>query len=286
MYLKTDKIISTIGDITMRSYRLGGTKEYVLDPTAIVGWDDGTNVRRDNTARMNRNGDFYEPAHHSARVVSLSGTALATNRSLLQEMRDDLLGLLVEGDYKTLWVETTASKRSALVGMEGTPSWVQQTDTTAVWRMTFYSPDPFMYGVERTINVGSTTAVVGGMSYPLKYPLNYNSQTSTLVLAGVSNSGNAPAWPILKVTGDYFSGFSITDGRDRKITYTGSVSYASPVIIDTLKGTATQNGVDKSVLLSDRQWFSVSPKGSIYPKFQPVQGSSGWCDIIIRDTYI
>jgi hypothetical protein len=78
----------------------------------------------------------------------------------------------------------------------------------------------------------------------------------------------------------------LNDGRNNRVTYNGAVSQSSPVEIDMGKGTATQGGVDKTVLLSDRDWFSVLPGETIAPQFLPIQSASGWCDIIIRDTFI
>lgn len=285
MYLKNDRIVVTIKDVTFRSSRTGLGNEYVLDPTALTGWDDGTNVRRSSTVRPVSSGDFVEPSTFSARLISLSGTAVALNRAQLQTMRDRLTGLLAEGEYAELSVETSVSTRYSTVGLEGKVEWVQQLDNVAVFRVEFYAPDPYIYGFERTITLGSTTAQPGGLKYPLNYPMNYNSDSTTPKNQSISNSGNATAWPTFKITGDYFSGFSITSGSN-KLTYLGPVSYSSAIVIDTAKGTAIQDGIDKSTFLTDREWFSVAPKETIYPKFTPIQDASGWCDIMIRDTFI
>lgn len=285
MYLKTDKIVATIKNVVFRSYRTGLGNEYILDPTALTGWDDGTNIRRDATARPVSSGDFSEPSTFSSRLISFSGTAVATNRVQLQAMRDKLTGVLVEREYAQISVETAASTRYATVGLEGKVEWVQQLDNVAVFRVEFYAPDPYIYGYERVVSLGSTNGLGGGLKYALDYPLNYNAQTTTPLNQSVTNNGNISAWPKFKITGDYFSGFSITNGF-KKITYLGPVSYSSPIVIDTAKGTAIQDGVDKSSFLTDRDWFSVAPLETIYPKFTPVQDASGWCDIIIRDTFI
>lgn len=285
MYLKNDKIVVTIKNVVMRSSCIT-TKHFVLDPTAIIGWTDGTAARRDATPRATSNGDFSEKASMSSRLISLSGSAVGKDREELQELRDTFTGLLADGEYTQIAVETSIDTRYATVGLEGTPSWVQQSDTVAIWRLDLYAPDPYIYGVERSIHLGATTDVGGGLSYPLTYPINYNAQNQTAVNPYINNKGNVPAWPLFVVTGDYFSGFTITDGRDRKVSYTGSVSYYAPVVIDMAKGTATQSGVDKSIYVSERGWFAIQPNQSINPAFSPVQNASGWCDILIRDTYI
>lgn len=286
MYLKNDAITVTIGNTVMRSSRMGTPKDFVLDPTAITGWTDGTAVRRDSTVRPVSNGDFYDTAVMSARVISISGTAIASNRVLLQEMRDDLVGMLANGKYGEMSVSTGAGTRYATVGLEGTTSWIQQLDNVALWKIDLFAPDPCIYGPQQIINIGAYTTSGGGLDYILKYPLRYNSNSQTKTASSITNKGNVDAWPVFVVTGDYFSGFTITDNQDNRVTYNGTVTMNAPVEIDMGKGTAMQNGVDKSVLLSERNWISVPPQEVVRPSFTPLQSGSGWCDIMIRDTWI
>jgi hypothetical protein len=286
MYLKDDKIVATIGNVVMRSSRLGHAREYILDPTAVVGWLDGTAVRRDSTIRLSGSGDFPEKGKMSSRLISFSGTAIAASIGDLQVMRDEFVGLLADGEYQTLSVETQSATRFATVALEEATSWVQQGDTVAVWRITLYAPDPFIYGPEKVINLGATTSVAGGLDYPLDYPISYNLQGDTPLNITVTNLGNVAAWPKFVVTGPYYSGFTVSDGRDRKVVYNGVVSRTSPVTIDMARGTALQGGVDKTTLVSVRDWFPILPGEVMAPEFIPIQAASGYCDIIVRDTYV
>jgi hypothetical protein len=201
-------------------------------------------------------------------------------------MRDALMGLFLEGEYAEMAVETSTATRYAIVGLEGAVSWTQQLDNVAVFKVDLYAPDPFIYGAERITNLGANTSAGGGLDYPLSYALNYNVENENLQDSTITNRGNAPAWPKFVVTGNFYSGFVLTDGGDKKVTYNGMVTMSSPVIIDMAKGLALQNGVDKSVYVSDRNWFSVSPGETMRPTFKPIQAASGWCDIMIRDTFI
>jgi hypothetical protein len=289
MYLKNDKIVATIEDVVMRSSKVGLSQEFILDPTAVVGWTDGTAVRRDNTSRLNSHGDFSEKATMSSRIIAFSGTAVAASIHDLQEMRDRLTGLLVDGSYKVLSVETAAGKRYATVGLEGTTSWVQQGDTFASWRISFYAPDAHIYGPEQRTQAGAYV-VSGGLEYRLRYPLNYNGSEEAIYRT-VTNNGNATSYPVFVAIGDFYSGFSVLSGFGGKtVSYAGMVTTQSPVIIDMAKGTAMQNGVDKSTLLTRRDWFGIGPKETINPVFNPLAGNgeagSGWCDIIHKDTWI
>lgn len=285
MFLKNDIIVVTIKDVTMRSFKAAGLQnQYVLDPTAIVGWMDGTAVRRDATARPTSHGDFSDKATMSARVISLTGTAIAGSPGELQDLRDRLIGALSDGKYSSISVETKAGTRYATVGLEGTPQWTRLTDTAASYKIDLYAPDPYIYSAEKK-TVAGAASVQGGLAFPLAYPINYNiiGVDTTQV---VQNLGNSAAYPKFVVTGDFLSGFSVTDNLGNWVKFDGMVTFSSPVTIDMGRGVALQNNVDKTTLVSRRDWFAIPPKSTVQPVFIPTQNGSGWCDIIYRDTWI
>lgn len=290
MYLKNDRIVATIKDITFRSFKMGTGGQFVLDPTALTGWDDGTNIRRDATVRPVSSGDFTERYTFSARLISFSGTAIAPNRQELQMLRDKLTGVLTEGEYASLRVETSASVRFATVGLEGKVEWVQQLDNVASFRVEFYSPDAHLYGETRRQQAGSHITS-GGLEFALSYPLNYHANLDS-VYTVIANNGNATSYPLFEAIGDFYSGFSIQNRLGgNTVTYIGMVTRSSPVTIDMEKGTATQGGVDKTALLTSRDWFGIPPRQAITPVFIPLgtdgsAGGLGWCDIIYKDTWI
>lgn len=289
MFLKTDKIVVEIGNLTMRSYKTGVGNEFILDPTAVEGWFDGASVRRDATPRMGQDGDFYEPSKFGARLISFSGTAVASSSGDLRRMRDDLVGVITDGSYQTLSVDTMGKKRTATVSLEGTTSFVRQSDTFATFRIAFYAPDPHIYGDWQTFTTGVGTSNDGGLEYTLSYPLDYHrvgGNTDQTIM----NTGNSISWPVFKVTGNFGSGFTIYDNKGSGVEYTGRVSLDAPVTIDMAKGTASQEGIDRTILISRREWFSIAPGETIQPEMiptsDPTVNGSGWCDILYRDTWI
>jgi hypothetical protein len=283
MILKNDNLFVTIGNTVFRSTKTG-FGDFVFDADALQGFLDGVGVKRSDTVRPNQWGDFSEPSLLNARRMSLTGTAVASSPSQLLSMRDEFTSLLTDGGYKEISIQNSVGVRYITVTLDGTPSWVQKLDTVAVWKLDLYAPDPRMYGDLRSIVVTDGT-LYGGMDLPISYPMSFGGPIQTQVLS-ISNNGNTNSWPVFKVTGDYFLGFRIHDGLDSFITFDGMVSMSAPVIVDTGRGTATQNGVDKSSLLSRRDWFSIPAGGSIAPRFLPIQDAAGWCDIMYRDTWI
>jgi hypothetical protein len=283
MILKKDLLNVTIGNTVLRSSPYMNP-QFVLDDNALTGYYDGVNIKRTEAVRPNQWGDFAEPGLLGPRTLSLTGTAIADSPQQLHAMRDEFISTLSHGGYEEIGIQNTYGTRFLNVALSGSPSWVQKIDTAALWKLELYAPDPRMYGYEQSIQI-TDGSVSGGMNFPVGYPVDFGGPIVSMAMS-IYNAGNAKSWPVFKVTGNYFSGFKITDGLNSSIIFDGVVSMESPVYIDTGKGTATQNGVDKSSMLSKRDWFGIPPKSSIAPRFFPIQDAAGWCDIMYRDTWI
>lgn len=284
MYLKSEKIIINVDGVRFTSYQTA-LPQFVLDPIALTGWYDGVDVRRDITVRPTSWGDFSEGGRMAARVIAVSGTAIAKTSRQLGEMRDQFTSILSDGTYKEMSLQDSSGTRYAEVGLEGAPVWLRQSDTVASWRIALYAPDPRILGGVQRINIGEGGGEYG-LQYPLVYPLNYDLSVDSKVFKTITNDGNVDSWPEFKVTGNYAKGFSISNGRNHTVSYSGMVTTQAPVVIDMAKGTAIQNGVDKTILMKKREWFSIPPGGSIRPEFKSTVVGTGWCDIIYRDTWI
>lgn len=295
MLLKYNKLAVVLGGITMTTHNYLDTykSKFVLDSRGIVGWYDGVDMRRDITARPISTGDFAEKGYKGGRVVSLSGYAKADTIEEAQMLRDQFTSILSDGGYAEMGVasyiekpdvQSVVTERFLKVGLEGAPTWIQQTDLYASFKIDLYAPDPRLYSAPRSITLEDSTSK-GGLDLPLDYPLDFQGPTISQAIA-IWNVGNTESWPIFIVTGDYYAGFEISDGNSKKVRYEGIVSTASPVLIDLGAGVAMQNGTDKSNLLTRRDWFSIPPNSSIQPRFYPIEDAFGWCDIIYRDTWI
>lgn len=123
----------------------------------------------------------------------------------------------------------------------------------------WYAPDPRMYGA--TINSSTPLRGAGtGLVYPLTYPLSYGSPASGGSLV-FTNTGSAATEPILTVSGPLAQGFQITYVETgQHLTYSAPVG--SDIVIDCSAGTATTQGQDRTIFLSQRDWFSVPAQSS------------------------
>jgi hypothetical protein len=284
MYLHDDRLVISVGGITLRSSRIGTGPQFLLDETAIIGWTGGVDIKRNFTPRQMRSGDFQEEGHHAARYISITGIASAPTNTALKIMRDEFTGAVEPSKYESISVTDSFGVRTSTVTLGGKTNFVQLTDTAATFKMDLYAPDPYIYGPLKQLQVNSIS-FYGGASYPISFPFSFNRPPSALSLV-IDNAGNVNSWPIFVATGDLPTGFTITNNEGSTVTYSGTVSYSAPVSIDMQRGIAMQNGVDRSDNITQRQWFSIPPGSTIQPSFGALTPGPGWCDILYKDTWI
>lgn len=286
MLLENDKLIIKIGSAQFNSH-LGENPQYQLDPTAVVGWYDGVDASRTDAKRPLADGDYSELSTMSSRAITISGSAIALSGSGLMVMRDEFMGLLVNGKYRRIAVTDNSGTRYMQVGLGSAPRWTKMLDNVAVWKLDLYAPDPYLYSAKKEKQIYSPGNATGGISYPIDCGagLSFNT-TAKYQNVTLENEGNVPSWPVFTVRGEYPSGFKIRSPKGREIIYKGVVSHSAPIVIDTAKGSAVTNGVDRSYLLTKRQWFSIPPNSSIRPVFLPFTEGDGWIDVDYYSTWV
>lgn len=284
MYLQNDQMVATIGGATFRTFNGPSNPQFVFDPDGLNDFWESATTRRDDTVYPNGWGNFREPTRRGTVTFTISGTARADTPRELMDLRDLLMGICNDGAYKEFVVTTSSGiRRSRNVTLEGTPKWVQHHDTFALFQISFYSPEPYLYGDSKEIILGEGQQP-GGLAFPLSFPLNFGGPVKAQVVT-MENAGNTPAWPKFIITGNLDFGFKLDDNRGNQIVYNGMVTTQSPVTLDMAKGTAIQNNQDRSTLLGYREWFSIPAKGSIRPTFEVIQAGTGWATGYFRDTW-
>lgn len=261
-------------------------QQFIFDPDAIIGWDDTPDIKRTATARPASHGDFASRGYYGARLVTISGHAIADGPKTLYMMRDRLVSYLQDGQEHEITVFKGDELRSMKISQGSSLSWVQMFDHYAKWKVDLYAADPRMYGGVLKAQSVSQTLDGFALQFPLTYPISFGNQElpNTVIL---HNDGNSPSWPVYTVDDYLPSGFSIINGG-KSIVFSGAVLEGSPVVIDTYKGTATISGKDRSYQLTKRDWTPIPPYGTLPVEFSPLDGteSSAWVDIEWRPTWV
>lgn len=128
----------------------------------------------------------------------------------------------------------------------------------------------------------------GGLQFKnsvLIYPLQWGKQSVVNNTCSTYNRGTIVSYPVITVSGDFPTGFSITNQQTgEKLSYSEPVNWGSPVIMYCSTRTASSNGVDVTRNLSERGFPSVPPRGDLSLSFSA--HGVGTCEVVVRDAYI
>lgn len=122
----------------------------------------------------------------------------------------------------------------------------------------FFAPDPRQYGLASSQSAG-LRSVGTGLAFPVALPMDFGA-TPTGGRLQFTNTGTTSSEPIFTISGALAAGFTITYIETGQ-TLTYSAPVGSPLVIDCGAGTVMTQGQDRSVYLTQRNWFSV-PGGS------------------------
>lgn len=127
------------------------------------------------------------------------------------------------------------------------------------------APDPFKYRIPgySPVETEPSTPGTGGLEFPLEFPLVFGAPSEGGSVT-VSNTGNAPSWPILELTGPGV-GMTITadNGRQLKFLSDYALLAGETLRLDTGRRSVTLNGVSRANKLLIRQWPVIPPGGSL-----------------------
>lgn len=130
----------------------------------------------------------------------------------------------------------------------------------------FRCPDPTWQGITKALALAASGAAASGLVAPLGATaaggtgvLDAGSSVATPYTGTIAQQGNAPCWPVVTVTGPVTGPFTITvDGN--AVTYSGSLTAGRSLVIDYAKGLATtDDGVDRTPLLTARNFSPLAP---------------------------
>lgn len=279
------------------SLRLTNDEEFGADYQAwikeVEGWVGGVDVHADDTQRTLSNGLFPVASLRTGRTISVTGLLFfdtEADRSVAERV---ISGLFSDGEFGEMTYSTEGGPElTAKVKLDGTIKTTYYQLDTLEFQLPLIAADPYLYGVEQkfiTYPAGAET----GLRFPLfgttmggtEGVLSFGKPNPN-VRAVVQNQGNATAYPLLRVVGNFPSGFRITDSGRRMIEYPVPVFHNTPVDIDTADGTIIQNGFDQSGRATRREWFSIEPGATSSFTIDSFQPGDGHLETVHRDTYI
>lgn len=261
-----------------------GPAEHIL--TGLDGWFGGVSVEGDSTPRPLGHGAFPLPGRRGPRALTLRATLIHDTEETRNGTDRVLSGALWDGEYGSLTVNVGGLELTADVRLDGDIRHAYLGSHATTVEIPLLAPDPFLVG-----EAHSTPLTLGGAGVGLEYGpfskggvLTYGTAAPTVYVL-VTNRGNAEAWPLVRVTGDFPGGFRLTSGN-RTVTFSGATFAQSPVLVDMAAGSVTVNGADQTAACTRREWWSIPAGGAIQPRISAVTPGIGFAEVIARDTYI
>ncbi|KAB1659014.1 phage tail family protein [Pseudoclavibacter sp. CFCC 11306] len=162
------------------------------------------------------------------------------------------------------------------------------------WGAKLVCEDPYLYSTAiQTLFLQSQASSRGGLAWGtsgagLKWPLDWGDGGLDGNSGIVYNAGNAAGGPVITVHGNFPQGVTLMDSLGRSLVFDGPVLSGSPVTFDCRPGrrTVKANGVNKSALLSSREWFTVPAGGDLGISFLPHTTGNGWAEVTMQDVWL
>lgn len=237
----------------------GATGVYLIGPDGVTGWDDGADIRREETVRPVGHGSFPAAGFLAARVYGLEGTILASTPAELRAMIDRFKGILSGDREGRLVVEDDGDTRWAPVRRAGKPHVrvYGARATEAEFAVTFWAADPWQFG--------------DGVSFP--------GPTAQVV-----HRGNENASPIIEVTGTLPGGYQVAS-QGKQFNVSQALTSGQTHRIDMRTGWLYRNGSLQTGAVATSETFTIPPNRVTPVVFTPASGS-GVMTVKVVDTYI
>lgn len=252
----------------------------------VVGWYGGVGVKGDNTQRALGHGVFPEPSRRTGRALTVKGLLIFEDEDIRALAERQLSGIFWDGELGTVIVDDGHRVLSTRAKLDGEIDIERQGTQALQIAVPLLCPDPFLYAQGGTTQVSPPGAGVGFGWSEGAFPgggASWHEGRNTS--ARVVNAGNADAYPEITVRGSWPNGFRLTDGR-HAVEYPHAVFDQSPVVVDMRAGSVKVRGADQTHKLTRREWFKVGPGEAITVRAGQFAPSTGWADIVLRDTYI
>lgn len=262
-------LVTQDGQVEWRGLLLGPGTPYRV--TAVEGWQDLPDARVDNPVMSGYHGAYAGQLLSHQRTITVSyaigdptgiGAAVAALQAATawdEQPAEEPLVIRLDGVTHQVMARVhrravPVDPRYPLGHVAGAIQWAA-TDPRKL-RL------PAQSATAPLADVGDT-----GLVWPLVWPLDWQTQVTGGFLI-VTNHGNAPAWPVLTVTGPV-TGCAIGDldtGRTLAFDPTFAQGAGTALAIDTRPGARTvrdvASGVSYRARLVTAQWWPIPPGGS------------------------
>ena len=252
------------------TYELDGwagnaTDDYGVDwiVTNESGWSDGAPVRLTTSDREGIDGGISGPVLRGARLITLSGVAMAPSRLAMLAAKDrwHTFAASAPASVYPLVVAEEHMTRQADVKLAGEPKAADVGSVSFRWELLLRADDPLRYATDLTLLATELpTGPESGLTFNAVFPLTFGGGGTGGALYAI-NTGNAPVWPVLTINGPVSNPSVQNLASGRTVAFDISLAADESLVIDMAARTVLLNGTAnrRNALLASSSWWQIEP---------------------------
>jgi hypothetical protein len=231
--------------------------------TSEEGWSSAPTSRTNVEDRPAEDGGYDAPSFDSARIITLSGTAIAPHRRGQNEAKDRFNGAAPSGpSLYVLTVQEEHLARRAYVRRSGDPKISDKGSTAFDWSLTLVAADPRKYAEDESSGaMAAPTLLVSGRTYGRVYPMYFGAIVNGASSVVVDNRGNYPTGAVVQIRGG-LTRPTITNLRSgENLGFDLTLRADDVLTVDLLARTAVLNGSAsrRRTITSGSSWWLHNP---------------------------
>jgi hypothetical protein len=254
------------------------------------GWSGSPARRITLNDRSTEDGAYNGIPYYGARVITLSGKALAASRADMLAAKRRFAAVMPSRAPQRLVVVEADVTLQAYVLPTGENKAKDTGAITFDWSFQCTAADPRKYELFQT--VGGTALpsgdAAGGARFPVQFPLRFGDPSSYRGTGNLRlvNNGTYVTFGQVQVTGptDWFTVTQAETGRTLSMKRT-PLTAADTVTFDLATRQVLVNSTVRNDLLDDRGWFAFLP-GLNTLQFRGVGGDAASCSASFYGAYI
>lgn len=261
MTVQLDSPLYTLGDWS-GNVRDNDGVEWVVE--GEDGWSSSPPVRPTVAERSTGDGAWAGPGFYGARVITLAGRALATDRLSMLNAKERIKAAVGPRNLVPLQVDEAHLSRVAQVRLTDKIEISDRGAHSFAWQLILTAPDPRRYSVdEMEATAILPTTSTGGRTYPRTYPMAYGSAvvggSGSANLTQLGDFDETPA--VVTFTGPLINPSVAHVQTGRTLTFELTLAAEETLVVDLGEQTALLNGSASraNTISPGSAWFLLVP---------------------------
>lgn len=236
--------------------------------TSLDGWYGTPDLRLTGVDRPQDHGQVDGPSYLAARVITITGVAIAPDRPTAMNARDIITSLCWDPTqlYTLQVAEPGRPTKRCDVRLNTATKATYDAELTFDWSMQLKAPDPRKYAdTETVVTLTPPTGAVGGVPFPTTFPATFTTTGLSTSTTTLTNAGTIATRPTVILAGPLADPQIANTTTGRSLAFTGlNIAAGDTVVVDFDRRTALYNGTASrtNYLAAGAAWWDLAPGGN------------------------